>query len=287
MKKKDYMNKTLLKKEYALSCIENYLLVILSQKYECWQSVFSESFMRLTDVIDSLGSAGYSYFEGIPRLHTTAMEQGYVQLEYIEGEGIFDNNNTKYYAIMVKEEYMKERYNIKPWREDHFILLYNDPNGIKKYLNDLPPDSGILDMSQILKIYKNKAIIFNWNDCIAETRKNILKTNSDRIIDLLEKSPKKFNQDLLLTDISILRDSVGIEKVLVKRQRVYLRMFIPNYDNSEYYSFLCKMYAKLEYMRLKNVAEKKMLELIDEINFADTKYYNCMEKLLGENEYGF
>ena len=64
-------------------------------------------------------------------------------------------------------------------------------------------------------------------------------------------------------------------------------MFIPNYDNSEYYSFLCKMYAKLEYMRLKNVAEKKMLELIDEINFADTKYYNCMEKLLGENEYGF
>ena len=47
------------------------------------------------------------------------------------------------------------------------------------------------------------------------------------------------------------------------------------------------MYAKLEYMRLKNVAEKKMLELIDEINFADTKYYNCMEKLLGENEYGF
>lgn len=91
MKKKDYMNKTLLKKEYALSCIENYLLVILSQKYECWQSVFSESFMRLTDVIDSLGSAGYSYFEGIPRLHTTAMEQGYVQLEYIEGEGIFDN----------------------------------------------------------------------------------------------------------------------------------------------------------------------------------------------------
>ena len=53
---------------------------------------------------------------------------------------------------------MKERYNIKPWREDHFILLYNDPNGIKKYLNDLPPDSGILDMSQILKIYKNKAV---------------------------------------------------------------------------------------------------------------------------------
>ena len=31
MKKTDYIDTTFLKKEYALSCIENYLLVILSQ----------------------------------------------------------------------------------------------------------------------------------------------------------------------------------------------------------------------------------------------------------------
>lgn len=290
MKKTDYIDTTFLKKEYALSCIENYLLVILSQKYECWQSVFSESFMRFAEVINSLGSVGYSYFKGIPRLHTTAMEQGYVQLENIEGREVFDNSNTEYYAIMVKEEYMRERYNVKLWREDHFILLCNKPDGTKKYLNDVPPDSGILDMSQILKVYKNEAIIFKLSDRVFEISEKNIKSNSCKIIDLLEISTEQVNQEFLLTNINVLRDSVGIEKVLVKRQGEYLRLFDPDYDNNEYYNFLCKIYAKIEYMRLKNASKKKILEVIEEIKSADTEYYNCVKNLLGRkenNEYGF
>lgn len=267
-----------LKKEYALSCVENCILTLISQKCKDWEAVYSESFLSISKVIDGLNKGGYSYFKGVPRLHAVAMDYGMVKMRYLEDKSVFDPDNKNYYAFMVNEDYMKLKYNAHLWRADHFILAHNANSGEIEFLNDTPPDHGFLTTEECVKNYNNKAIVFEFDEYVSDKSRILenCKINAEKI----EEDLEEVQHNQVEYDIEKIRDALCVEKVLVKRQGEFLRFLGEDFDNSDYYNYLNGLNAKVEYMRLRKQKTNAIEEMIQKLIEVDKKYYRNILSIL-------
>lgn len=217
---------------------------------------------------------GYSYFKGIPRLQDVAFEQGMCSLEYVEDVSDISTMNDEYYAVRVTNDYMLEKYNYKPWRDDHHILFHNLVHtGMVEYLNDMPADSGEISLEEANSICANEAIIFRVKDMvnldfdkIIETGRNSFITSSSHIDNIA------INYDNFTYEIA--RDAVSISKVLVKRQQDFMQLFDKSFNEAEYYDYLSSVQTKLEYMRLRKADISKCADLISEALVNEKEYNN-------------
>ena len=146
-----------LKKGYALSCIENYLIYLLSQKKYTWEYIYYKSFIKLKEIIRGLNSGqGFSNYKGVERLQVIAEDLGLVSLKEFPCNTNLSSFTKKWYAIQVTNQFMLKKYNYRPWRDDHHILMHNIfRNNQVEYLNDVPLDTGIMDMTEAQKFWRN------------------------------------------------------------------------------------------------------------------------------------
>ena len=255
---------------YALSCIEDYYLYLISEKITDWALLFSESYLPFRQVIKLFKEGqDYSHFSGIPRIQKIGEKHGICKLDYFEYEQIPQHIlRNKVAAIQISEKYMKDRYDRVLWREDHYILFKHSYGKIYEYLNNIPPDCGQMSECQIEEIYAGSIILFNmgiynrtYKEIVNECHSHIVKQ-----MGIMKDATKDEYADISLVQ---LRDSIGITKVLVKRMEAFMQLFDVTCNLTEYYEYLNKWYLKIEYLRLKNKREVEVKEIIKEIEHND------------------
>ena len=269
-------------KEYALSCIENYLLYLISQKKYQWKTIYCKSFMPFKNILKELyGGIGYSHFKGVKRLQDIAMEQGFSTLEYLDNVDNLSDIENEYYAIQVTNKYMCEKYNYKPWRRDHYILLHNKMNcSVVEYLNDVPMDSGQMLFEDANKICDGVVILFNVKDNVNVDLDRAIN-NARLCIDKFGFNDTQIEWNNLTFEIA--RDAVSISKVLVKRQIEFIKLFDNKFDEVNYYGYLTSIQTKLEYMRLKKIDISRCNDIMKEVLIYDDKYYKKVTEILNRN----
>lgn len=264
--------------ECGLSCIENYAILILSQHVKNWESVFYKSIMCFHEILQCM-EKGYSQFDGVQRIHKLASDMKLLNTNWYN----FDNNKVEnldipFFALQVKKEFIFEKYKKEMWRDDHYILVREKNNGRYDFINDNPVDQGIMEKQSLMKNAGNKLlqmeIICN-NIC----KDKYYPLTLAHIKDIMNKIEIKYTQEI--TDPLIIRDAIGVQKVLVKRMAIYLRQFVHVDFAEEYYEKLQLYYVKIEYMRLKKkVGQLRLEELFKKIEYMDMQYHNNLYTVL-------
>lgn len=269
---KIYLNSLL-----GMSCIENYVLYILKDNNINYKLLFYDSYISPQDIILQFLEYGskYASFYKIPRLHKMATKKLIIKSAYqkIEDKGII-NNQYDYICIRVEPQYMKNKYNVTLWRDDHYILLTKNDDNNFYYFNDNPIDSGILTIEEINDISINKIFSFSILDNDVEKNKEIfleeaygkLILNNDNIY-----IKNTFN------DIILIRDIIGILRISRKRLfQFYNEYFEVNYMK-QYIFYLDKLYSNIEYMRLRSTFN--ISKVNDMLNELMNKDYELMNKI--------
>lgn len=75
--------------EYALSCIENYLLYLISEQRTDWSLIFWESYLPFRQIMKLIEMGqDYSHFNGVRRLQSIAEQQGICKLKYLNSDSL-------------------------------------------------------------------------------------------------------------------------------------------------------------------------------------------------------
>lgn len=261
-----------MKTEFGLSCIENYVIYLLSQKNVYWAQVFASSYLSLDRVMEQLKEGqSYSYFFGVERVHKIAVKQGKCNLEYYKIENLSDEIicNMGTFLVQVKETYMQDKYRKKLWRSDHYILVRYRGDNTFEYINDNPLDCGVITLVELKALQADNIIKLEICENSQRENSEIVEQLKSCISNQLKEETEYYK--IIFNDLSVeqLRDGVSIVKVLIKRMEALFAILGEKEFLSDYYSYLSKCYLKIEYMRLKKVPMEDIVNLLSEIREKD------------------
>lgn len=270
-----------LKNEYGLSCIEDYVIYILSTYLSYWPQIFIKSYLSFGEILSLLSDGQeYSYFTGIERLQNTAQKQGLCKLvRCTSGRFDIETIYNKLFIMQVKENFIYEKYKRKMWRKDHYILFKHKEKDIFEFINDIPMDSGEFTFDKLKEIYNHNLIFVDVLPGIRLEKKLIAMKCLEH---MSEHNPKKNKSPLhIKKEISYitLRDSIGIMKVVIKRMVVLLNL-LGEEGLDMYYEDLCQLYSKVEYMKLRKKTIEEQINCAFEILEKDKCYYEILYKKL-------
>lgn len=270
--------------EYALSCIESYLLYLISEKRSDWPLIFSESYLPFIKVVELFREGqNYSHFKGISRLQKVAERYGFCKLKYVKDGKLSSELIYKDpFAMQVNREYMRSKYGKELWRDDHYIFFKYSGNDEFNYINNIPVDSGNMTISKILDIYDGCIITFEMDPFAKIYKKEILgECIKNIIIQIEKKDENNIHNTIEMKEISLedLRDIIGVSKIIVKRMEAFVKAYDTMFCLSEYYNYLSRWYIKLEYARLKKDISIQTSDIIAEINDKDNLFsQNLLKK---------
>lgn len=244
---------------YGISCVENLLLYILKSNNIAYQYLFFDSFISIYDIIYDFLYKGNSFenFTPIKRIQDLAEQEQIIGIELLNTSSIPAELDNKYCCVMVQPDFIWDNYKTKLLRDDHYVLLHPCDNHNYYYINDTPRDIKKVSSDNINSYYAGRAILFDIKTDISK----------DKQKDYLRRLICKINETILKaadlpSDILLTRDIIGILRILRKRL-VYM---VSEYINTEYWQTylneLDGLYAKIEYMRLRN---KYNIETINSI----------------------
>jgi len=142
-------------------------------------------------------------------------------------------------------------------------------------LNDIPQDALHLDEAQLLAAFDGDAICFDvFLDTLSEESKHKLldafRTSSSH----LQKAPA-FSFDSL----EVARDVLGLVRITRRRIREYCAMYFNTDFMVDYLAKMDKLYAMLEYMRLRNRADYgKVNQSFSELQEQDFEVIDLINK---------
>ncbi len=267
---------------YGLSCIENYILFLLMQYDSEWKYIFYKSYLSFSQIFDEfyINKTRYSYFYGIPRLQEVGKELKKLDVNIFTTksiESLFQQSRIA--AICVTPEYIEEKYKTKLWRTDHFILVQKQEDGRYTYINDTPQDSGLLSFDELNRMFTGSSILIKLeNTSITDdNRVEMLQFFYETVLHAKNSdSGKVFDGEI---EIDMLRDIIGVLRVVVKRTAAFCNMYCDVVFLHEYYDYIDNVYAKLEYMRIRNrYTSGELCEIVNKINIKD----NIIRSLLIE-----
>ncbi|MCL2591946.1 MAG: hypothetical protein FWD82_01150 [Defluviitaleaceae bacterium] len=260
---------------HGLSCIENFLLYILREEQYAYKDLFYKSFLHFDEIIDIFfeKKVEYASFYNIKRIQDVAKENNIINVNVNSClEPLFLDKHD-YICVMVKPEYIKEKYKTELWREDHYILLSKAENSNFYYLNDTPRDTGLLSFDELKNIFSEYVIAFDINKNTSNEMKKVFL--NEFIKDLGTE-----RNDLIIPNISefiMARDILGIHRVLRKRTYEFCSQYVNVDFLTPYLNSLDKYYALFEYMRLRDKVDyKKINEIFDLINKEDINQVSLM-----------
>jgi hypothetical protein len=270
---------------YGLSCIENYVMLLLKEYREDWEYIFYKSYISFDEIFKEfyIKKKQYSYFDKISRLQKVGNELKMCDIRGIRTEHIQDVfQQSSIAAICVTPEYIAEKYKTKLWRDDHFILLQNQENGLYAFINDSPKDSGYLSLEELNRIFTGEAILFEMKN-IDLTNDKKEKMFQDFYISVIQAKGSD-NRRLFTKDIEVelLRDILGVLRVVVKRTAAFCKRYCDVEFLDEYSDSLDWYFNKLEYIRLrKRYTLDELHEIINKINDKDIMIRSVLIERIG------
>lgn len=266
--------------EYGLSCVEDYIIYILSKDTFNWPRIFYKSYCDIEEIINHLlfGGQEYSSIRFIERIQSTSTQNGILNLVHRDLKDIESLDTKQFFLLELKNGSTKDLLNINTWRSDHFVMLYKDVYSKYLFVNDRPYITGSFEFKDLLK-YAAKEYVLD----IQVINKNIGSViNREKVVQLEQKlkSETLLSGDLYLAFEKI-RDSVGVYRVVVKR----LQAFFCSYGTSNFIEDEIKridnIYLRLEYMNIRKSYDLgKVITLISEaINIQNNVKKKALERM--------
>lgn len=266
------INTDLLKNTLGLSCVENLLTYILRANNISLYPLYANSFLTYSEVENALTTQQETYatFSSLARIQHIAEKEGIIKIKLIDSPELPLTCDDHYLIVMVAPDFAKDKYKKVLWRDDHYILVSQSTENTLNYINDNPLDTGKMSFGELQHYYAGHAIAISIeNTCYFNSIEHYVETflHSCKI----DVSNKELNS----YDVMMLRDIVGILKIL--RRRAYaLVSFVYDVDYMiDYFKLLDHKYTVLEYMRIRKQYDPvKLKQIRDEIIAEDTTLIN-------------
>jgi hypothetical protein len=254
------------------------LLYILSYLNLDYRFLYAKSFISIDEIVNYFceENKGYAYFNKIPRLQNIAYDCRILKLST-------DNKLTDiigkdaYACIKVNTDFIKSRYSQQLWRDDHFLLICNIEDDKFTLVNDTPRDIIALSKTQLEKAYDDTTI------CINIVSDTVTVEIKEKLFIGFVNSISKDHQTISFefSSLEIARDVLGIIRVARKRIKEYCSLYINTDFMSDYILQIDKMYAMLEYMRLRKRFDYDKIERsLSEIQESDVRIiYRIKQKM--------
>lgn len=269
------VNKSLFDNTLGLSCIENYFLYILTVLNYDFRMLYAKSYVSVFDIAKALcdDTVSYAYFNKIPRLQNVACNEGFISLSNTNdlNEAV---DNHDYCCVRINPDYLKKRYGLVMWRDDHYILLCEQKNNKWICLNDNPRDIIEINSDELSNVYAGQSICFsmltNFNDSL---KVKLLTAFRDIIANQIQ------TYEFDVNNLETARDILGILRVTRKRLYEYCSSYIEVDFFKDYLADLDKSYTLLEYMRLrKKIDFERINQMLSQIQIHDWEIINMIKK---------
>lgn len=253
---------------FGLSCVENLIIYIMKENNISFQNCYCDSFLTYNEIqrFFFAEKCSYATFNGVQRLQEVAKREKILEItlhdiNFLTNNSPIISDSERYWLIMVSPDFVRDKYHRNLWRDDHYILLSSRGEGRLEYINDSPFDMGTLTFNELNSYLGGCAL------AVEIRNHNFPRRQSAYICDLLEKVHADPPEDVSeFADVEILRDIVGVLRILRKRMYALLSFehdvqfmlpFLKNFD---------RYYALLEYMRLRKQSDaKKITELCQNV----------------------
>lgn len=247
-------------KAFALSCVESYTLYSLLERHEPVGLLFSESYHSFMELLDYLhiNNTSYAFYDGMKRIQDICLSYDVIDYKMCHDTD-FLGRVSKDIIVLIQADssVLYEKYNVKLWRDDHFLMLQNR-NGVIKVINENPISITNLDKKFISDVYAGQYILMDIKGKIYEklgvpSKKLHIKKSCDYKI-----SSYSYEQ---------IRDAVLIYKVCLKRILCYLQYLKMEYTFEKYIEEIEQMVLQIEYARLRkdDKAKHNILEKIFDV----------------------
>ena len=258
--KKIIWNPQLFADHMGLSCVENLFLYLLKSEGVEYESLFWESFLpyHVIEQAFTANKCSYASFSLIRRIQDLAEDEGMAKLYRVNDDSIPEGDENQYLLMMVTPEFSQQKYNKPLWRNDHYIIVSRQDSEKYLYLNDNPRDSGVLTAEELKRYYGGKAILV---DLVTSQFMHSPQIYVDRLIDRLSLVSSEQSWS---GDIYVLRDILGVLRILRRRLTVLVSKIYDIGFMREYLNKLDRNYAILEYMRLRQNYDVYKLQKIRE-----------------------
>lgn len=255
---------------FCLSCLETYLLLAYKQLNIEYKHLFFKSFLPLQVIYNEVFINGKNYvtFSAVERLYDTARRLKLIEMDVYEGNRFVEFfESYDYCCIQIKPRFILDRYNIKMWRNDHYILLYPPKNNAYLFLNDSPRDFAVIEHEELMKIYDGHAVAFNIPIEINADIQQLFLNQFMNQIPLSDGIIEPYKREI---NLEKLRDMIGILKVLRRRLVAYCKLVFQFEISADYLNILDRYYTITEYYRLKqSYNNENLYKIINDIYLYD------------------
>ena len=264
----------------SLSCVESYILYILSSLNYEYKHLYANSYASFYDIAHFFldEKKRYAYFDCIPRIQTTAEACEIISMNSYNCSELGNIvNSDSYYLFNVKPNYITTRYGVAMWRDDHYMLLssYDKVNSKLSYINDNPRDCGTMNADEILEAYNKGIIQIKLLGNINDLTKKSLYMDFCKSLNHSDQS-YQFNE---IDDILSARDLVGILRILRYRLFEYYSLFIECDFMVDYLKELDRKYSIIEYKRQRNrVDYKEIVNMLSTLQDMDKENIDKIKK---------
>lgn len=233
---------------HGLSCVENYLLYVLSVNNYEYKHLYAQSYISFSGIVNYFFNEKklYEYFDSIPRLQTTAGEYDIISIKTTEKPFSDIDPEHGYYLLRLCPEYTEETYGESTWRSDHYVLLAGCNNSTWSYINDTPRDYRILSSSEMLNAYTGTYIYIDIAADITDKVKTLL------LRDFINSIPDNICSAFSTDDIIAARNALAVLRILRHRLFEYCSQYICCDFMVDYLNELDRQFSMIEYMRLRN-----------------------------------
>ena len=253
---------------YGLSCVENLILYLLKTKKIAYQNLYCDSFLTFHEIEQAfyMDRCSYASFHRIQRLQEIATREKIIHMELLDGDFSFASEGERHWLVMVNPNFARDKYKRELWRNDHFILLSPGENRCFNYLNDNPYDTGIITSEEFYRYYQGEAVAV---EIINRHFRYENRVYARKLLESVHTDTARCDWDGIARDT--VRDTVGILRII--RRRMF-SLLSSEYDVSFMTPFLKsfdRVYAALEYMRLKKQADDSRIRQLRESVMEDDR----------------
>ena len=268
----------------SISCVESYLLYILSANNYDYRHLYAQSYVSFSEIMHYFFNKRkrYEYYNGVPRLQQIASKYKIILINDIDKPRIDIDSEHDYYLLRLCPEYIKETYGETTWRDDHYVLLANFNDSGWTYINDTPRDCRALNGSEMLAAYAGSLISIDLASGITDKTKDLLLQEFLNSMSENKKMCSTFSVD----DIIAARNSLAVLRILRRRMYEYCFQYICCDFMVDYLNELDKQFSLIEYMRLRNrVDYSKIDNMFLSLHRKDSEFIETIKRKMCE-KYG-